>query len=237
MQRRHVFWLISGFVALVAICLAVQLAARGFADVVQSVRHPLRHVIAQKDFLIELSVQHPVFAAVGYVGVYVVLTGLTLPVNVPLSIAGGAMFGLTEGVALTSVATATGATLSCLTSRTLLRDLVRRRIGNRLEEVEAGLAREGGVYLLGLRLMPAIPYVVVNMLFGLTTMRLRVFFALTWLGTLPVTTALVSAGTSLNNLDSGQPLFGTNFLVSVTLIACALLVTALVRQVFLRRSR
>jgi uncharacterized membrane protein YdjX (TVP38/TMEM64 family) len=167
--------------------------------------------------------------------VYVTLTGLILPVNVPLSLVAGALFGLWPGVALTSLCTATGATLSCLSSRTLLRGFVHRRLHGRLAEVEAGLEREGSLYLLSLRLMPLVPYTMVNLIFGLTTMPLWRIFALTWLGTLPATIAFVNAGTELENLDSAGSVLGLRLMVSLTLLGCVPLAAARLRRALLRR--
>jgi uncharacterized membrane protein YdjX (TVP38/TMEM64 family) len=162
--------------------------------------------------------------------IYIGLTGLTLPVNVPLSVAAGALFGLWPGVALAALSTALGATVSCLSSRTLLRGWVMRRLHGRLAEIEAGLAADGDLYLLTLRLMPLVPYTMVNLLFGLTSMKLPRFFVVTLLGTLPATVAFVNAGTELQQLGDEGAVLGLRLAISLTLLGCVPLVMARINR-------
>ncbi len=200
----------------------------------QTLRHPLGVILSNRDALMAHASAYPWSSALLFVLCYVALTGMTLPINVPLTVTAGVMFGLGEGVALSSLATATGATLSCLSSRTLLRDVVRRRMSQRLAEIEAGLEREGLFYLLGLRLAPLVPYTVVNLLFGLTEMKLGQFFVISWIGTLPTTFAFVNAGTELQILDKPGELIGVRLIVSLMLLSCLPIAVALARQAFFR---
>ena len=219
------------------IVLAWLLLSGDPAALIQILRHPLGMILANRDALVAQAAAYPWSSALLFVLGYVALTGMTLPVNIPLSVAAGVMFGLVEGIALASLATAIGATLSCLSSRTLLRDFVRRRMSQRLAEIEAGLEREGVFFLLGLRLAPLVPYTVINLLFGLTEMNLLHFFAITWVGTLPATIAFVNAGTELQILDSPGALIGGRMIVSLMLLACLPIAAALARQVILRHRK
>jgi len=174
---------------------------------------------ANRQALLGLVQAHPLLAPLIYALVYAGLTGLTLPINVPLSLGAGALFGLAEGAAIVSFAAAGGASLSLLSSRFLLRDVVRRRLGRRLAEMEAGIARDGIVYLLMLRLTPAVPYVLVNLLFGLTSIPVLRFFWVTQLGTLPATLVFVNAGTQLETLRRVSDILSPGLIVSWLLLA------------------
>src|SRR5206468_440672 len=83
-----------------------------------------------------------------------------------LSLVVGAIFGLLWGTLIVSFASSLGATLAFLSSRFLFREAVRSRFGDRLRAIDAGLAKEGAFYLFALRLVPAFPFVLVNLLMG-----------------------------------------------------------------------
>jgi uncharacterized membrane protein YdjX (TVP38/TMEM64 family) len=143
---------------------------------------------------------HPVQAyAVAFV-VYVAVTALSLPGATVLTLAYGWLFGFLPAVILVSFASTTGATLAMLLSRYLLRDLVRRRFGARLEAVDAALAREGAYYLFTLRLIPAVPFFVLNVVMGLTPIAASTFAWVSQLGMLPGTCVYVYAGASVPTL-------------------------------------
>jgi len=145
---------------------------------------------------------HPVMVIAAYVTVYILVTALSLPGAVVLTLAGGALFGLAVGTVVVSVASTAGATLACLVARTLLRDWVQARFGEKLRVVNGGIAREGGFYLFTLRLIPVFPFFVINLVMGLTSMRLTTFFWVSQLGMLPGTVVFVNAGKELAAIDS-----------------------------------
>ena len=169
-------------------------------------------------------------AAAIFACAYLVLAGANVPINVPFAVAAGAMFGLWPGVVLAALCTSCGASIACFLSRTLLRGWVLRRLHGRLAEIEAGLAEEGWLYLLTLRLMPLVPYTLVNLVFGLTTMALPQFFAVTLLGTLPATIAFVNAGTELQQLGDDGAVLGVRLALSLLLFSCIPIVVARVNR-------
>ncbi|MDP4300669.1 FAD-dependent oxidoreductase [Leptothrix discophora] len=144
----------------------------------------------------------PLATAGLYLLVYVGVAALSLPGAALLTLAGGALFGLGWGLLLVSFASTIGATLAFLASRWLLRDRVQSRWGDRLATVNAGVARDGAFYLFTLRLVPALPFFVVNLLMGLTPMRTWTYAWVSQLGMLPATAAYVNAGTELARLRS-----------------------------------
>lgn len=134
--------------------------------------------------------------------VYVAACGLSLPGAAILTLAAGALFGLLEGTILVSFASSIGATLAFLVSRFVMRDPLRRKYGQRLKAFDEGIERDGAYYLFTLRLVPAVPFFLVNLLAGLTALKAGVFYLVSQFGMLPGTIAYVFAGTKLAQIDS-----------------------------------
>ena len=151
---------------------------------------------------------HPVQTGAIFFAVYVTVTGLSLPGAAILTLVAGAIFGLLWGVIIVSFASSLGATLAFLASRYLLRDWVQARFGDKLKPINEGVAREGAFYLFALRLVPAFPFFVINLVMGLTPIKTRTFYWVSQVGMLAGTIAYVYAGTQL-----GQ------FKISVELVA------------------
>jgi len=107
---------------------------------------------AQQQVLDQQVTNQPILASALYVGLYVLVTALSLPGAALLSLIGGALFGLGWGLLLVSFASTAGATLAMLISRFLLQDWVQQRFGSRLERINQGIDREGAFYLFALRL-------------------------------------------------------------------------------------
>jgi len=126
--------------------------------------------------------------------VYIPVVALNLPGAVVLGLTAGALFGTLAGTVIISFVSSIGASLACLLSRYLLRDWVQRRFGEKLKKVNAGIQAEGAFYLFALRLMPVIPFFVINLVMGLTSLRLWTFYWVSQLGMLPGTVVFVNAG-------------------------------------------
>ena len=157
---------------------------------------------------------HP-FRTIGiFFFLYVLVTALSLPGATILTLAGGALFGLTVGLVIISFASTIGATLAFLTSRYLLRDWVRGHFKSRLDVIDAGVAKDGPFYLFTLRLVPLFPFVLVNLLMGLTAIRLLTYAWVSQLGMLAGTLAYVNAGTQLARVDSMSGILSPTVLAS-----------------------
>ncbi len=145
---------------------------------------------------------HPVAALAAYMAVYVATTALSLPGAAVLTVAGGALFGVLVGTIAVSFASTIGATLAFLIARFVLRDAVRSRFGARLRPIEEGVARDGAFYLFTLRLVPLVPFFLVNLLMALTPIRTATFAVVSQIGMLPATIAYVYAGSKLAEIAS-----------------------------------
>jgi len=161
-----------------------------------------QNVKAQQDAILAFHGSHPWQTALGFFVVYVAVTGLSLPGAVVMTLVGGAVFGLVWGTVLVSFASSVGATLAFLASRFLLRDWVQGRFGQQLGSLNAGVAKEGGLYLFTLRLIPAVPFFVINLAMGLTSLRTWTFYWVSQVGMLAGTLVYVNAGTQLAAIQS-----------------------------------
>jgi pyruvate/2-oxoglutarate dehydrogenase complex dihydrolipoamide dehydrogenase (E3) component/uncharacterized membrane protein YdjX (TVP38/TMEM64 family) len=147
---------------------------------------------------IEAQVQaYPLRTALLFFGAYVAVTGLSLPGAAIMTLIAGALFGLLWGTLIVSFASTLGATLAFLASRFLLRDWVQQRFGDRLRPINEGIAREGAFYLFALRLVPAFPFFVINLVMGLTPIRTSTYYWVSQLGMFAGTLVYVYAGTQL----------------------------------------
>ena len=179
---------------------------------------------------------HPWLLAAIFFMVYVAFAALSLPAATLLTLAGGALFGLLEGTLLVSFASSMGATLAFLASRYVFRDTVQRRFGKRLRPVNEGMQREGALYLFTLRLVPVIPFFVVNLVMGLTTLPVRTFYWVSQVGMLAATVVFVNAGTQLAGLHSLSGIVSPRILGSFVLLGVfPLLARWLVARVKARR--
>lgn len=137
-----------------------------------------------------------------FFAVYVAVTALSFPGAAVLTLAAGAIFGLLTGLIIVSFASSIGATLAFLASRFLLRDWVQNRFGDRLKALNAGVKKDGAFYLFTLRLVPAFPFFVINLVMGLTPIRATTFYWVSQIGMLAGTIVYVNAGTQLGQIDS-----------------------------------
>jgi uncharacterized membrane protein YdjX (TVP38/TMEM64 family) len=179
--------------------------------------------------------EHPALVIAVYFLIYVLTTSLSLPGAAVLTLAGGALFGLVVGTLIVSFASAIGATLACFLSRFVLRDWVQRRFGDKTAKINEGIKREGAFYLFTLRLIPVFPFWMINLVMGLTSIRLRTFYWVSQLGMLAGTVVYVNAGRELAKVESLKGILSPGLLISFALIG--ILPIAAKKLVALYRSR
>ena len=146
--------------------------------------------------------QHPVLVFGIAFLVYVTVTGMSLPGAAPLTLMYGWYFGFFQALVLVSFASTLGATIAFLMSRYFFRDAIMNRFGDRLEKFNESLEKEGSFYLFTLRLIPAVPFFVVNAVMGLTPLKTTTFWWVSQIGMLVGTAVFVYAGSSVPNLTT-----------------------------------
>ncbi|TWU34279.1 TVP38/TMEM64 family protein [Novipirellula artificiosorum] len=162
----------------------------------------LENLAKHETGLREFQADHPILVYGVAFFVYVVVTGLSLPGAAVLTLVYGWYFGLLRGVVLVSFASTAGATVAFLLSRFLFRDSIRKRFGQRLQSFNEALEREGPFFLFTMRLIPAVPFFVINAVMGLTPIRTLTFCWVSQLGMLAGTAVYVYAGSSVPDLQT-----------------------------------
>ena len=171
---------------------------------------------AQQASFAERYAADPAVVIALFAAVYVAVTAASLPGAAILTLAAGALFGLVTGVIIVSFASSIGATLAFLVSRHLFRDAVKTKFGARLKAIDEGVERDGAFYLFSLRLVPAFPFFVVNLLMGLTAIRTWTYYWVSQIGMLLGTIVYVNAGTQLARINSVGDVASPALLLSFT---------------------
>lgn len=161
---------------------------------------------------------NPILVALGFFAIYVFSTALSIPGAALLTLVGGAIFGFTCGLVIISFASTIGATLAFLVSRFLLRDSVQNRFDRQLKKINAGIEKEGAFYLFTLRLVPAFPFFMINLLMGLTNIKTSTYYWVSQIGMLAGTIVYVNAGTQLGQLESASGILSLPLIISFTLL-------------------
>ena len=182
------------------LAIAISIGAFFYFDLHQLLT--LDNLKSRQESIVAYRDDHPLLTTAIYALVYIAVAALSLPGATLLTLAGGAVFGLLWGTLIVSFASSIGATLAFLAARFLFRDVVNARFGHQLKEIDAGIARDGAFYLFTLRLVPLIPFFVINLVMGLTALKTRTFYWVSQAGMLAGTLVYVNAGTQMAKIDS-----------------------------------
>ncbi|MBS0847539.1 VTT domain-containing protein [Citrobacter sp. JGM124] len=156
---------------------------------------------------------------------YFLISALSIPGTRILSLLGGALFGLLEGTTLVATAATSGAVIAMLLSRYLLRDWVQRRFSTMMDKVNQGMANNGSYYLFAVRLVPVLPFSVINLLMGLTPFPVLRYALLTLVGLLPSIVLYISTGRELSQIQSMQDILSPKILLLFLLLGALPLVS------------
>ncbi len=196
----------------------------------------LDYVKGSRDHFAALYAANPAATLGGYFFIYVFVVAMNLPGATIMTLAGGALFGFWAGLVVISFASSIGATLACALARYLFRDAVGRRFGDKLAKVHEGIKREGAFYLFTMRLIPAIPFFAINLVMGLTEMRLSTFYWVSQLGMLAGTAVYVNAGKELGAIDSLSGILSPGLIFSFALLGLFPLIVKKALAAYTRRA-
>lgn len=146
--------------------------------------------------------EHPIAVYGIAFAVYVTATGLSLPGAAALTLLMGWYFGVVRGTVLVSFASTAGATVAFLFSRFLFRDAIQSKFGDKLKWFNEQLDRDGPFFLFTLRLVPLVPFFVINAVMGLTRIKTATFWWVSQLGMLAGTAVFVYAGSQVPDLTT-----------------------------------
>jgi uncharacterized membrane protein YdjX (TVP38/TMEM64 family) len=165
-----------------------------------------------------------------FIVTYVIVTGLSLPGAVILTLAGGFLFGAVFATLFVNIGATTGATLAFLTARYLLRDTVERKFGKWLGPFQNGFAKNAFSYLLTLRLIPLFPFFVVNLVSGLTRVNVGTYVAATAVGIIPGSFVYAYAGRQLGTINSLKEIASPNVVGAFVLLGLLALVPVVYKR-------
>ena len=179
----------------------------------------LEYIKSQQQQVDAFYAENRALTIVGFFLAYIVVTGASLPGAAILTLAAGAIFGLLVGLIIVSFASTIGASLAFVVSRYLFRESIQKRFGSSLKSINDGVAKDGAFYLFALRLVPAFPFFVINLVMGLTTIKLKTFYWVSQLGMLAGTIVYVNAGTQLAQIESASGILSPELILSFVLLA------------------
>ncbi len=162
--------------------------------------------------------QNPIGMLGAYFVIYVVATALSIPGATVLTLSAGALFGFWTGTLLVSFASTIGATAAFLIARYFLRDYVQAKFAQRLKGLNEGVRKDGSFYLFTLRLVPVVPFFVINLGMGLTPISVGRFFWVSQLGMILGTAVYVNAGTQMAKLDSLSGIMSPGMIASFAVL-------------------
>ena len=178
----------------------------------------LEYFRAQRETIEAYRAENPWLAGVLFFLVYVAFMALALPAAALLTLVAGALFGVWLGVLIVSFASSIGATLAFLLARYLFRDAVRSRFSRQLAAIDRGIEKDGAFYLFAMRLVPAFPFVAVNLAMAVTPVRTWTFYWVSQTGMLAGTVVYVNAGAQLGQLESLAGILSPTLLASFALL-------------------
>ncbi len=191
---------------------------------------------ANRDDLLAYTNANFTTAVTLYVAVYILQTAFSLPGGALMTLTGGFLFGSIFGMIFVNIGATTGATLVFLAARYVLRDWVEYKFGERIEPIQAGFAQNAFSYLLTLRLIPAFPFFLVNLVSGLTRIPLRTYVIGTSIGIIPGSFVYAFAGRQLGSINSLTEIASPPVLLAFTFLGLLALVPILHRK-FVERKQ
>jgi uncharacterized membrane protein YdjX (TVP38/TMEM64 family) len=210
MKREHVKKI--GIVALILVLIAA------FKILHLDQYFTLSYIKASQEKFQAIYLENRALVIGSYMAIYILVTSLSLPGAAVMTLLGGALFGFVVGTIVVSFASTIGATFACFVSRYLLQSWVQGKFGEKLKTVNEGVEKEGLFYLFTLRLIPVFPFWMINLVMGLTKMRLRTFYWVSQLGMLPGTMVYVNAGKELAKIDSLKGILSPGLIISFVIL-------------------
>ncbi len=144
--------------------------------------------------------QNYVLAAATYMLGYVLIVAFSIPGAAFMTLTGGFLFGLIPGTLLTVFGATTGAACIFLAAKTSLGASLKQRAGPWMDKFERGFQENQISFLFLLRLVPALPFFVANLLPAFFGVKLFTYVWTTFLGILPGTAVYTSIGTGLGEV-------------------------------------
>ena len=149
---------------------------------------------------------------------YVLLTALSIPGSLVLTLMAGAIFGTPLGLLLVSLAGTLGALIAFLIARYLLKNYVTQKFSRQFVFINLNLQADGVSYLFTLRMIPVSPFVVINLVMGVTTIHWYTFVWTTLIGMIPGNFLYVFAGRRIGEIQSPGEIMTLPLIIALSLL-------------------
>jgi uncharacterized membrane protein YdjX (TVP38/TMEM64 family) len=170
------------------------------------------------DKIINYTKSNPINAKILFFVIYIFLTSFSIPIAFILGLLSGMLFEIVDAVVIVSFASSIGAVIAFTLSRYLFRNYFQKTFLDAYIKIDQGFKRNGAHYLYAIRMSPIFPYFIVNLAFGLTTMRTYIFYLVSQIGMLPMTIIVILTGKEMLNILTTNVGFNQNIIILLTLI-------------------
>ena len=153
-----------------------------------------------------------------FVFAYLFMTTLSLPVALVMGLLAGSILDIYSAVILVSFTSSIGATIAMSLSRYILRDYMSSRYRKYFDIINSNFRGNGGYYLFALRMSPLFPFFIINICFGLTNMKLALFYLISQIGMLPGTIIIILMGNELSNILITGDVMSPSLVIYLTLL-------------------
>lgn len=178
----------------------------------------LEYLKAHQQSLVDLARTRSTESILIYCAIYVFLTAVAFPGVWTFSLVGGFLFGFWWGTLWVALSATLGAILSFLSARFMFHDFLQHRFQDKIQTFNEGVRTEGSYYLFAMRMNPVVPFVLINVVMGLTPMSLWTYSWITAVSMLPGTFLYVNAGLQLSEINSAADILSPGFLSASILL-------------------
>ena len=174
--------------------------------------------------------ENPIIFMSGFIGIYFLIVALSLPGATVLTLTAGAIFGSVLGTFLVNAGATLGATVAFLSARFIFRDWVENKFNEKLVFINNGISDNPISYLLFLRLVPLFPFFLVNLVLGVTQVRLSIYFLSTMIGIMPGSFVYANAGSNLARINTISDIASPEIFGAFILLGIFALIPAFYRR-------
>ena len=185
---------------------------------------------ANRDRLNVVYHENSIIFIAGFIGIYFLTVSLSLPGAAVLTLSAGAIFGSVLGTFLVNIGATLGATAAFLSARFIFRDWVESQFSDKLEFINNGISDNATSYLLFLRLVPLFPFFLVNLVLGVTQVRLSIYFLSTMVGIMPGSFVYANAGSNLARINTISDIASPEIFGAFVLLGIFALIPAVYRR-------
>jgi uncharacterized membrane protein YdjX (TVP38/TMEM64 family) len=160
----------------------------------------------------------PLIFSLGYAATYIIFVTLSLPIALVMGLLAGVIFDPINAIIVVSFASSIGATTAMLLARYFAYSYVSDKYKNQIKIINSHLIDNEKYYLFALRMSPIFPFFIINICFGVTKIKAKVFYLISQLGMLPGTIIIILTGNEIEQSLSGDKIFTSELIIYLTML-------------------